>query len=318
MADTVLLCDFSAGTYVTMALARTGQRPPEATRFACPTDDDFHDALADFLKAHGRPVLMGAAVASRGWEDSGVVHLPEVGMTLVREQLRDLLSVRRLNLVNNFVARALAIPRLRPDEFDHICGGPGGEDQVIAVLGPHYGLGVASLAPDGLGGWTAMPCEGGHSDLPATNDAEWAVCRALRARHGRLAREFVLSMAGFVELWQVLTELDGRPAQDRETRAEDVIALARGGDATALEAVRLCTGWLAAMASDVGLLTGARGGIYLTGDLMDLLHDGLFDREAFAARYAEKGRLSEYVGRIPVYKTLAKDLELIGLATLFE
>ncbi len=316
MPETVLLCDFSAGTYVTMALARAGQRPPEATRYACPTDDDFHDALADFLKAHGRPMLMGAAVASRGWEDGGVVHLPDGDMTLVREQLRDLLSVRRLNLVNNFVARALAVPRLKPDEFEHICGGPGGEDQIIAVLGPHYGLGVAALAPDGLGNWTAMPCEGGHSDLAAVTDREWAVCRALRQRHGRVAREFALSMSGFVEVWQVLTSLEGGEA--REATAEEVIALARQGDAVASETVRLCTGWLAAMASDVGLLTGARGGIYLTGDLMDLLYDGLFDRDAFTRRYRDKGRLAEYVSRIPVYKTLAKDLELIGLATLFE
>jgi len=316
MSDTVLLCDFSAGTYVTMALARAGDRPPEATRFACPTDDDFHDALADFLKAHGRPLLMGAAVASRGWEDGGVVHLPDGGMTLVREQLRDLLSVRRLNLVNNFVARALAIPRLRPDEFELICGGPGSEDQVIAVLGPHYGLGVASLVPDGLGGWTAMPCEGGHSDLPAISDAEWAVCRGLRERHGRVARESVLSMNGFVELWQILAEMHG--GHGREATVDEIMTLARQGDPTAQEAVRLCTGWLAAMASDVGLITGARGGIYLTGDLMDRLHDGLFDRAAFTARYEDKGRLSDYVSRIPVYKTLAKDLELIGLATLFE
>jgi len=293
MADTVLLCDFSAGTYVTMALARAGKRPLEAARYSCPSEDEFHDALADFLKSHGRPMLMGAAVASRGWEDAGVVHMPEAGTTLVREQLRDLLSVRRLNLVNNFVARALAIPHLRPDEYEHICGGPGGEDQLIAVLGPHYGLGLASLIPDGVGGWTA-----------------------LKTRHGRVTRENALSMDGIAELWQIICKLDGRDAGD--TTAQAVIDLAHQGDATACESVQLCTGWLAAMAADVGLLTGARGGIYLTGDLTDLMYDGLFDREAFVQRYEDKGRLGDYVSRIPVYKTLAKDLELIGLSTLFE
>ena len=316
MADTVLLCDFSAGTYVTMALARAGKRPLEAARYSCPSEDEFHDALADFLKSHGRPILIGAAVASRGWEDAGVVHMPEAGTILVREQLRDLLSVRRLNLVNNFVARALAIPHLRPDEYEHICGGPGGEDQLIAVLGPHYGLGLASLIPDGLGGWTAMPCEGGHSDLAATTDREWAVVRALKARHGRVARESALSMDGIAEVWQIVCKLDGRDASD--TTAQAVIDLAHQGDATARESVQLCTGWLAAMAADVGLLTGARGGIYLTGDLMDLIYNGLFDREAFVQRYEDRGRLGDYVSRIPVYKTLAKDLELIGLSTLFE
>jgi glucokinase len=316
MADSVLFCDFSVGSYVNMALAPAGRRPPPATRYRCPTDEDFHAALDDFLRAHGRPALMGAAVASRGWEDNGVVHLPDCDRLLSREALRERLSVRRLNLVNNFVARALAIPHLRADEFEPICGGPGVPDQNIAVLGPHYGLGVAALAPDGLGGWTAMPCEGGHSDLAATNDREWEVCRALHRRHGHVAREYALSMDGLVELWQIVTELDGGRGED--AAAQDVVDLARRGDPHAMEAVGLCTGWLAAMASDVGLITGARGGIYLTGALMDLLCDGLFDRDAFVGRYADKGGLSDYVSRIPVYRTLAKDLELIGLATLFE
>jgi len=71
------------------------------------------------------------------------------------------------------------------------------------------------------------------------------------------------------------------------------------------------------MASDVALTLGARGGIYLTGALMDMLGD-LFDHAAFQRRYVDKGRLQNYVSEIPVYRTTAKDLEIIGLASLFD
>jgi glucokinase len=71
------------------------------------------------------------------------------------------------------------------------------------------------------------------------------------------------------------------------------------------------------MASDVALILGARGGVYLAGDLLDMIGD-LFDVPAFCRRYAEKGRLSDYVSEIPVYRTLAPDMEIIGLATLFD
>ena len=67
----------------------------------------------------------------------------------------------------------------------------------------------------------------------------------------------------------------------------------------------------------MALILGARGGIYLTGDLMDLLGD-LFDTGLFCKRYREKGRLSEFVVDIPVYQTQARDLEIVGLATLFD
>lgn len=316
MANPILLCDLSAGAYVKLALADTGRRPEHVKSYSCLTEADFYNAITGYLSEHGEPDLRGAAVASRGWEDRGVVHTPECNMTLARDALRDRLSVKRLNLVNNFVARALAIPHLRADEKDKLCGSESYDEQVIAVLGPHYGLGVAGLAPDGVGGWTAMPAEGGHSDLPATNARELQVTAVLRERFGYVAREFALSMDGLVAVWQALTQLGGGAVTSMTPRA--VVDHARTGDALAREAVTMCTNWLAAMASDVGLIMGARGGIYLTGALIDLLDDDLFDREAFCARYADKGRLSQYISEIPVFRTRAPNLELIGLATLFD
>jgi len=315
MPDSVLLCDFSIGATVHMALARPGVRPGPAAQYACPNREAFDAAVREFLAANGNQTLMGAAISSRGWERGGVIQLPQAGMTISREGLRDLLGVKRVNLVNNFVARALAVPRLHANEVEKICGQTAMEEQVIAVLGPHHGLGLAALAPDGGGNWTAVPCEGGHSDLPAETEREWQVYEVLKKRHGHVSREHAISLRGLVELWQALSAIDGE--EPGEASAEDVIARGRAGDARATEAVRMCVNWLAAMASDVALIMGARGGIYLTGDLMDLL-DGLFDTDAFCRRYFDKGRLSAYVGEIPVYRILAQDLEIIGLATLFD
>jgi glucokinase len=137
----------------------------------------------------------------------------------------------------------------------------------------------------------------------------------LKKKHGHVSREHAISLDGLVELWSALATIDGE--DHVETTAADVISSAKAGDARAEEAVRMCVDWLAAMASDVALIMGARGGIYLTGDLMDLLGDH-FDADAFCRRYLYKGRLSNYVGEIPVYRTLARDLEIIGLATLFD
>lgn len=316
MTDHILLCDFSFGSYMKLALGVPGRRPSDATLYSYHSKKDFDEAVVDFLAAHDRPALIGAALSSRGWERRGAIQLPEKGLlSLSRDDVRHLLSIQRVNLVNNFVARALAIPRLRESESVKLCGNEPLGEQVIAVLGPHHGLGLAALAPDGAGNWAAIPCEGGHSDLPITNDREWQVYRVLKAKHGHVAREFVISMAGLVELFQALNVIDH--GESHANTPEEVIALANIGDPVASEAIAMCTGWLAAMASDVALMLGARGGIYLTGDLMDLLGD-LFDPNAFCKRYIEKGRLSDFVSDIPVYQTRTRDLEIIGLSTLFD
>lgn len=66
----------------------------------------------------------------------------------------------------------------------------------------------------------------------------------------------------------------------------------------------------------MALFCGARGGVYLGGEFFDLIGD-LFDYEHFRQRYADKGRLSHYVGDIPVFMLKTSEPELIGLSTLF-
>lgn len=315
MADYVLLSDISNGTYLKLALARRGGRPQETTHYACNSLEEFKTSIRDFLDAQGNPALAGAAISAAGWERGGVIHLPNHGFSIDRADMRQFLDIQRINLVNDFVAKALAIPRLEADEREQICGGEAIEEQVIAVIGPHNGLGMSALAPDGMGSWTAMPTEGGHSDLAPTTDQEEAVLRVLIDKYGHVSRERVISIPGISDLWSALAKIDGD--DDRTPGIEEIIALASTGDARAKQAIDLSMGWFAAMASDVALILGARGGVYLAGDLLDMIGD-LFDVPAFVKRYSDKGRLSTYVSEVPVFKATARDMEIIGLATLFD
>jgi glucokinase len=99
--------------------------------------------------------------------------------------------------------------------------------------------------------------------------------------------------------------------------ADEVIRRARAGDATAKHAAGILFGWLAAMASDVALMLGARGGIYLSGVLLEAAGD-LIDPAAFSARYTDKGRLTDYVTKIPVFHFTLPEQMIHGLTTLFE
>ncbi|MGN6423456.1 MAG: glucokinase [Asticcacaulis sp.] len=315
MNDYVLLSDISNGASLKLALARPGSRPEKTTQYACNDLNAFRDAISDFLSDKGGPNLTGAAVSAAGWERGGVIKLPNHGFSISRSEMRDFLHVQRVNLVNDFVAKALAIPRLKPSEREQICGGEAMEEQVIAVLGPHNGLGVAALAPDGMGAWTAMPTEGGHSDLAATNDLEAQVLRILIKKYGHVSRERVISIPGLVDIWRALAEIDGDEID--VPGPEEIIARAMADDTRAHQVIDLSMGWFAAMAADVALILGARGGVYLAGDLLDMIGD-LFDVDAFVRRYTDKGRLSGYVGEIPVFRAAAQDMEVIGLATLFD
>jgi glucokinase len=315
MAETILLTDISNGLYMKVALAERGERPGLSTHYACETLDEFKSALRDFLERCDNPSIKGAALSAGGWEEHGVMAMPNHRFRVSRNEMRDFLGVQRLNLVNDCVAKALAIPRLGRDEKIRVCGGEEMEEQVIALINSHNGLGQAGLAPDGMGNYTAMPCEGGHSDLTCVNELEFQVMKGLSKKYGHVSRERVISFPGIADIFAVLSDLE--KDEPLSLSPEEVIARAAGGDDRALKAINLSMGWLAVMASDVALILGARGGVYLAGEYLDAVGD-LFDADAFAARYHDKGRLRDYVGEIPVYRATAEDMEVIGLATLFD
>lgn len=314
--DQILLGDISNTLYMKVALAPRGQRPDATARYACDSLDEFKSAISEFLQAHGNPSLGGAAISAGGWEEHGVMAMPNHAFRIGRAEMREFLDIQRLNLVNDCVAKALAIPRLGDHERVKVCGGEAMDEQVVALISTHGGLGMSGLAPDGMGGYTAMPCEGGHADLAITNQTEFDVMQWMSRKYkGHVSRERAVSLPGLVDIFRALTELDKDEA--RSTAPEEVIAAAAAGESRALRAINLAMGWLAATASDVALTLGARGGIYLNGELIDMVGD-LFDHEAFVARYRDKGRLNRYVMDIPVYRTTAPDIEVIGLATLFD
>lgn len=315
MDDYILLSDISHADYQKLALTRRGERPRETTHYVCRDLAEYKTAIRQFMEASDCDTLAGAAISAAGWEDHGVISLPNHGFTINRAEMREFLDVRRLNLVNDLVATALAVPRLEAFEREQICGGAPVEEQVIGVLGANLGLGQAALAPDGIGGWTAMPCEGGHTDLAAASDIEDDILRVLTRRFGHVSRERVVSVPGLGNIWGALAEIE-KDTDARLPSAEEIVAAASAGEARAARTVALSMGWFAAMASDVALILGARGGVYLTGELLELVGD-LFDSEAFVKRYRDKGRLSGYVSDVPLFKVTAHDTEVIGLATLF-
>ncbi|WP_443747372.1 glucokinase [Asticcacaulis solisilvae] len=315
MSGKVLLGELSSGSYVQLALADAGQRPDVVQTYACASLDDFEGAIGDFLAEQGQPQLMAGAFSTSGWDMDGQIDLVHFGFTLKRSRLTQLLNVAGVKLVNNFVAEALALPILEAHERQHICGEEGPPGHVVAVIGPMTGLGGAFLSPNGHGGWVASHCEGGHADFAPRTELEIEILRVLMRKYGHVSREHAVSAKGLRELWSCLAAIEGDATETPSI--EEILALACVSDARAAQAVRLQTEIYAGTASDFALMTGARGGVYLSGSFLEELGP-LFDPAVFAARFYDKGRVSSYVRDIPVYRITVPDSEILGISTLFD
>lgn len=316
MSVRVLLCVLNESLELQLGLSYLGDRPEHVTVKQCVDYNGFLAALDQYLDENGNPSLVGAAFSAPGWDDGGVMRLTNVGFNIDRDALRDHLGISRINLSNDFVAKAMAIPRLFDNEKEKICGQDHKIDHVISVIGPGYGLGVSSLIPDGIGGYTALASEGGHTDLAPVTQREVDVVNILLKRYGHVSRERVLSYSGIGAVYEALCKLDDKPMMLRPT-VSSIREMADNGDEQAVETIEMFTAWVAGLASDCALMFGARSGIYLSGDVIDELGDH-FKTDIFKQRFTDKGRMSHYVADVPVYRTRCDELELIGLSTLFD
>ncbi|MBB2485890.1 glucokinase [Mitsuaria sp. WAJ17] len=221
------------------------------------------------------------------------------------EAMRQALGLHKLAIYNDFSALALALPTLRKDELLHLGGGPALPDAARALIGPGTGLGVSGLLPQPGGGWRALESEGGHASLCAASEREWQVLGQLQRRFGHASAERVLSGPGLVWTYEALCALDGVPPRFAQPPELADAALAQT-DAWGVEALTLFFGFLGAVAGNLALTLGARGGVYLGGGVLPRMAEAL-QASGFMERFLAKGRMRPLLQSMPVYLITAQE-----------
>jgi len=82
---------------------------------------------------------------------------------------------------------------------------------------------------------------------------------------------------------------------------------------SAEEAVGIFCGILGAIAGNLALTLGARGGVFIGGGIVPKLGD-YFTKSTFRARFEHNSRFGQYLAEIPTYVICSKYPALIGAA----
>ena len=301
------------GTRSRFACVDEGARRGPAVELPTAELRDLESALRTALprlgveSAAGLPVSIAVAAPVLGDD----VVLTNSRFRFSIEGTRRVLGLSRLAVLNDLAATAMALPGLSDADFETWRLGERDAEAPKVVLSVGTGLGVGILVR-GPERWIPVASEGGHRDLAACDDREWKIVQSLAARFGHASAERALSGPGLVALYEILCGLDGRQAERIDAAGVASGAMADGHSACAV-ACRRFSGWLGAIAGDLALTVGARGGLFLTGGVLAGLSES-FDRELFLARWEGKGRFRDYLRRIPVRRVTTIDAALRGAA----
>jgi glucokinase len=310
-----LLGDIGA-TNARFALADAAGGIERLRVLACADHPSLAAAIAAYLAEAGLAAPpQQAALAVAAPVSGDTVRLTNHPWSFGIDGLQRQLALTRLVIVNDFVANALAVPRLRPQDRLAVGGGAAAGDAPIGVLGPGTGLGVSALVPTPTG-FIALASEGGHATMAPADAQESAVLDCLRRRFAHVSAERVLSGQGLVNLYAALAELAGVPAQPF-TPAEITDRAIGESEPLVRATLDLFCAMLGTVAGDLALTLGARGGIYIAGGIVPLLGER-FAESGFRRRFEAKGRFHAYLAAIPTYVVTHPVPALLGLATLLD
>lgn len=243
-----------------------------------------------------------ARITNHPWQ----IRAPEIGVAL---------GTRKVALINDFAAQAMAISRLGAADAVAVgrLGWPGFDmdaAQTYAVIGPGTGLGVGGLLVRN-GRCFALETEGGHAGFAPSRPQDLAVLECLMRRYGRVSCERLVSGPGLANLYAAVCEIEGVAAQ--AWSPAQINAQAAAGDAQCIRAVELFCAAFGSMAGDLVLTLGAWDGVFLAGGVVPKLLDALHG-DGFRAAFEAKGRFAPAMAEVPSLAVVHACSGLLGAA----
>ena len=305
------------GTNARFAIAR-GDRDDgfvleQIRRFKNQDFADLHEAAQTYLEGCSGDRPSRGCVAVAGPVAREVIQLTNSTWRFRPDQMARDLGLSSLLPVNDFAAQARGALLVSPDETYPLNRASPEPNAPCAVLGPGTGLGLGLLIPR-AGAIEVVATEGGHAGFAPRTEEERGVARFLSGESSFVSWERLLSGAGLVNIHRALCYLE----RERwpEYRPEDITREALADPASlSRRVVLLFCSVLGAYAGDVAVMSGARGGVYLSGGILPTIRS-LIEASDFRVRFEEHGPMTRYASAIPVWLLESDTAPLLGAAAL--
>lgn len=296
------------GTRSRLALADAQGHLHQVVIFSNDDHTDFTSLCASYLAQADSTAIRGGCLAVAGpiADDGRSARLTNRPWPIELSQLEQRFQLPPLRLVNDFAAAAMGVIVETDAAPLPLQTGKPLAAGLKLVIGAGTGLGVASLIPRNEA-WQVLPGEGGHIGFAPQDELQDGLCRWLRARHGRVIIEHVVSGSGLAAIHAYLHDTALTPAA--------ISQAAMRGEAAALASFDLFASIFGAVAGDYALARMARGGVYLAGGVA-AANLPLMQRGPFLEAFRAKGVHSALAADMPVCIVTEPLLGLRGAAHL--
>jgi glucokinase len=246
---------------------------------------------------------------------------PNLPWIIRAQNIRELLRIDAVMLINDLKATAHGVLLLRPDELVTLNAGDAHATGNAALIAAGTGLGEALLHWNGTR-YQPVASEGGHADFAPRNDIEIELLKYLMQRFGHVSYERVLSGPGLFNIYSFMrdgsyaAEEPWIPEKFKESDPSAVISQAAlaGQSELCARALETFVSIYGAEAGNLALKAMAVSGLYIGGGIAPKIVAKLQDG-AFMRAFTAKSRLSDLLQKVPVHVILNPKAALYGAAS---
>lgn len=279
------------------------------TKILISKDDDLLVLIKNYLANQSISVDMACIAIACPIDDTDMVNMTNNNLSFSRSALIKALNLKQLEVINDFTAVSTSIPQLTDKDLVKIGGDDADLNYPIAIYGAGTGLGVSHLIKVNQH-WISLSGEGGHTELPMTNEKEDRLLAELRKKFGRVSSERFLSGNGIVNIYQALLNINNQPIE--EITPDVIVKKALSNSCPlCLETLTYFCTFMGRFGGNLALTLNTQGGVYIAGGIVPRFIE-FFKSSPFRHAFENKGRMSYLVKKIPVYVITHEDPGLFG------
>ena len=299
---------------------RQGGRPTiiEQKIYPCAAFDSIDVAMETYRDHIGVPLPEIACVAVAGPVKNNIVRMTNRDWLISGTELTSRFGFEQVVILNDAAAIAYATRVISDGELKTIKPGVALDEAPAAVITAGTGVGVSAIVPFG-DNWYPLPSEAGHVTLAPQTPTEVALFNTIKNEtQGAISAEMLLSGSGIRRLYFALAAVRGSIANDSITPEEITRQALDGADKLCRETMEIYSNLLGAFAGDMALTFGARGGMYLAGNVLRQVEPVISGSEQFRESFENKGAMVQYLSEIPVNMITLDEPGLVGASAWFD
>lgn len=285
---------------------------------------DLDSIIQEFLSPRAGGINIDcASFGVAGPVIGGIAKITNLPWTIDKAELGRKFGFSSVNLCNDLLACAYALPGLEKSDLYTINEGIADPEGTIALVAPGTGLGEAFLTRCDAH-YHAHPSEGGHACFAPASTLEKGLLDYLRKHFDHVSIERACSGRGLANIYNYLKDIghSEEPGWLNEKLAAVhdpvpvIVKAAMDIDRPCplcRSALNMFINILGAEAGNMALKVMASGGVYIGGGIPPRIIE-LLKKSSFMDAFRKKGRMSEIMNRIPVHVIMNPKTALFGAA----